>query len=102
MMPLSTGYSIPAWISSRTYVGESAVRSVVINERTSDFYTLDDESARLWSHIEEGATSESLAERAFEFGVADDLEGFVASLVERGLITLASSLLVSPPPPSFK
>ena len=74
------------------------VRSVVINERMSDFYTLNDESARLWLHIEEGATQESLAKQAFEFGVADDLAGFVASLVERGLITPASSLLVTPPP----
>ena len=90
-------YSMPAWVSSRTYFGKSAVRSVVINERTSDFYTLDAESARLWSHIEEGATPESLADLALELAVVDDLEGFVASLFERGLISPASNVLANTP-----
>ena len=99
--PRSEAYSIPAWVSSRTYFGKSAVRSVVINEQTSDFYTLDDASARLWAAIEEGCSPQFLTQRTIEYGVADDIEGFVLSLVERGLVAPMTGRRSPPPPLSF-
>jgi radical SAM protein with 4Fe4S-binding SPASM domain len=91
--------SLAPWVSSRTYFSTDKVCSVIINERSRRFYTLEDESADLWSKIENGATKELLQNRAIELDVASELDEFLVSLEEMDLFINVNS--TSSPAPYF-
>lgn len=79
-------FSIGPWVSSRTYFTTDQTRSIIINERSRDLYTLDEESARLWARLESGVTAEDLHAHAIELGVESELDDFMASLSQMDLL----------------
>jgi radical SAM protein with 4Fe4S-binding SPASM domain len=83
--------ALAPWVSSRTYFSNDKIRSVIINERSRSFYTLEDESADLWSKIENGTTKELLQIRAVELDVASELDEFLTSLEEMDLFVNPNS-----------
>ena len=92
----STMISIGPWVSSRTYFTADQTRSIIINERSRDLYTLDEESASLWARLEQGATAEDLHAHAIELGVESELDDFMLSLSQMDL--LSSNVHGTPPP----
>jgi hypothetical protein len=68
---------------------------LILDLRSSQYFGLTGTGARVWQLIEEGRTPASAAAAlAEEFAgdpeaIADDVRGFVAQLVERGLLVTA-------------
>ena len=77
--------TLAPWVSSRTYFCSDKIRSVIINERSRSFYTLEDECADLWEKIENKTDKKLLRNRAIELGVEAELDDFLVSLEEMDL-----------------
>lgn len=95
-MSQNTSFLIPPWVSSRTYVTPTEARSIIINERSRDLYTLEEESAKLWGRLEEGATLATLRAFAEELGVGEDLDEFLESLAGMDVLQSGANSLAEP------
>lgn len=85
--------SIPNWISCHTYFfGKEESRTYISNEKSHEYIQLDGISSDLWKMIYDKACDEVLADFAKRNGVADQVDDFIASLVEQGLIVFEGSV----------
>ena len=81
--------SIPDWISCHTYFfGREESRTYISNERSHEYIQLDGISSDLWKLIYDGVGSDVLLAFAEQNGVEAELDGFIDTLREQGLVVL--------------
>lgn len=85
-------YVIPEQVLSRELDGEA----VLLDLRSGHYFGLNPTAARMWSLLKDGVTPEKIVRTITdEFAVAEaraqqDVERFVETLLERGLITTSN------------
>lgn len=86
-MQLKDKIIIPAWISCHTYLfGQEKSRTYIANEKSHTYIQLDGLSSDLWKLLYDNVDDEIFLGWAKENGVYEQINDFIASLAEQGLV----------------
>ena len=81
--------SIPNWISCHTYFfNKEESRTYISNEKNHEYIQLDGISSDFWKLIYDQVDDEVLAKFASQNGITDQVDTFIYTLEEQGLIVL--------------
>jgi sulfatase maturation enzyme AslB (radical SAM superfamily) len=106
--PSNRSWSVPAWITSRSYfTGTDKARTIITNSKWSMYLVLEEISSDLWSVLPRHFQIESLQEPLHDIGIdlndpdhRQEVESFLHTLWQDGVLVNDSE--VSPEPTPLK